>query len=150
MEDFFIGTFDGQYRPFHLSPPWLPEGGAPDLITPENFFAPPDLKPFEAVAFALHPRRGVCPLTPFANGWHRVGLVPLLSVLDGATPGDLCREMCLHCGRVFPKGGFVPLAQPNSLGSGLVARETQVKAAALAHLEAHPEPAEGEVNDDSG
>jgi hypothetical protein len=36
-----------------------------------------------------------------ANGWHRGGIVPMMSLLDGGAAGDSCREVCFECGYVF-------------------------------------------------
>jgi hypothetical protein len=71
------------------------------------------LELFENFAVKRYPKRGTCPKSCFANGWHRVGLIPVLSVLDGGIPGDSMIEQCLECGAVFERTGFVIRDQPN-------------------------------------
>lgn len=81
------------------------------------FFAEPHPE-LEAAALVKTYRRGKCPQSPFADGGHRVGLIPFYSVLDGALPGDSCRWVCLHCEKLWECDGmFYPIAQPNTLGS---------------------------------
>jgi hypothetical protein len=63
-----------------------------------------------------YPKRGKCANSCFADGSHRVGLVPVLSVLDGGLPGDSCVEICLECERVFKKRVFYPIRQPRMIG----------------------------------
>ena len=72
----------------------------------------------EAAAIHKQPRAGKCPQSEFGLGWHRVGLVPYYSVLDGGAPGDSCRWMCLSCGRLWDKepGAFVLRQQPRRIG----------------------------------
>lgn len=67
--------------------------------------------------FAVHryPKRGKCAKSCFANGWHRVGLVPVESVLDGGLPGDSAQEICMECERVFQKRVFYPIKQPRMI-----------------------------------
>jgi len=71
-------------------------------------------------SFAIHrwPKRGKCPKSCFADGSHRLAMIPAYSLLDQGTPGDVCRTFCLECGREF-KGinytGFIVKNQPRSL-----------------------------------
>lgn len=47
---------------------------------------------------------------------HRVGIFPIMSLLDGGLPGDICKGICIHCGKDFPKlECFVPKNQPRTL-----------------------------------
>lgn len=57
---------------------------------------------------------GGCPDSCYSNGRHKVGIVPLYSLLDGGLPGDICQQVCLQCGRVFGQC-FFPIGQPNRL-----------------------------------
>lgn len=57
-------------------------------------------------------RRGKCKKSAFVDGGHRVGLVPVLSVLDGGLPGDSAKEICMDCERVFKRSVFYPINQP--------------------------------------
>jgi hypothetical protein len=72
--------------------------------------------PFEDFAISKYPKRGRCPQSCFADGAHRVGKIPVLSLLDGAASGDVLGEICLECGMVFGHNGFVPKRQPNRVG----------------------------------
>lgn len=64
-----------------------------------------------------YPKRGKCKNSCFANGWHRVGMVPVKSVLDGGLPGDSAVEICLECETVFSRRAFYPKNQPRELQS---------------------------------
>ncbi|MEA3350954.1 MAG: hypothetical protein U9Q82_10060 [Chloroflexota bacterium] len=83
---------------------------------------------FEEAAISKYPLPGSCSNPCMAGGYHRVGLVPVYSVLDGALPGDSCMEICLECGErvkrtdevtgeTYYRNGFVPRDQPSSLGA---------------------------------
>ena len=67
--------------------------------------------------FAVHkyPKEGKCQNSCFANGNHRVGTVPTMSLIDGGLPGVVFREVCLECKKWFKKGGFYARNQPRSL-----------------------------------
>ncbi len=71
---------------------------------------------YEKFAHSKYPRNGNCKKSCFANGSHRVGCVPIMSLLDGGASGDSCREICLECGKIFknPKW-FIIKNQPNKL-----------------------------------
>lgn len=71
---------------------------------------------FDQFAIHRYPKKGKCEKSCFADGSHRVGLVPVLSVLDGGLPGDSAREICLECERVFSKSVFYPINQPRVIG----------------------------------
>jgi hypothetical protein len=73
----------------------------------------------ENYAIWKHPRKGKCPKSPFAIGYHRVGCFPIMSLLDGGASGDSCREICLECGKWFKDGWFKVIKQPNKLTSTL-------------------------------
>jgi hypothetical protein len=60
-------------------------------------------------------KRGKCTNSAFKNGWHRVGLVPEYSLLDGGAAGDIARETCLECGKRFSKTVFYLRDQPRQL-----------------------------------
>lgn len=64
-----------------------------------------------------HPKRGKCPKSAFwGGGYHRVGYVPVYSLLDGGAPGDVATLMCMDCGKVFEKiSCFFLRDQPNAL-----------------------------------
>lgn len=70
--------------------------------------------PLDQFAVSKFPKRGKCPKSPFKNGWHRCGLIPKYSVLDGGAPGDSAQVTCLHCERGF-NWYFVAKDQPRSL-----------------------------------
>lgn len=69
----------------------------------------------EDYAVFKKPVRGKCPRSPFASGWHRAGSIPTLSLLDGGLAGDVLTDICLHCGRVIRRSGFIVRDQPNTL-----------------------------------
>lgn len=70
----------------------------------------------EAFAINKFPKDGKCRKSCFANGNHRVGIIPISSILDGGLPGCSCIEICLECEKVFNKSRwFVVKDQPNSL-----------------------------------
>ena len=69
----------------------------------------------EDYAIFKKPARGKCPNSPFSNGWHRVGSIPVLSLLDGGLAGDVLQDICLHCGKVLKRSGFVIRKQRNKL-----------------------------------
>lgn len=69
----------------------------------------------EDFAVSKFPKRGKCAKSVFMNGWHRVGSIPTLSLLDGAAPGDWLTDICLECGKVFGLDGFIVKNQPNTL-----------------------------------
>ncbi len=75
----------------------------------------PTLATFEQSAVRKYPKRGRCPRSCFADGSHRVGLIPVMSVLDGGAPGDVLQEFCLECGAAFERRGFVLREQPRTL-----------------------------------
>lgn len=56
------------------------------------------LRIYEGLALNKYPVKGKCANSCFKNGWHRCGTVPVLSVLDGGSPGDSARVICLECG----------------------------------------------------
>jgi len=52
-------------------------------------------------------------------GWHRVGLVPVASMLDGGAAGDVCQEICIDCGKRFfgvKSTGYILKDQPRKIG----------------------------------
>lgn len=68
---------------------------------------------YEQLSINKKPLRGKCKKSCFANGWHRVGTVPVMSLLDGGIPGYVAKEICLECGKVFEnKQWFIPRDQP--------------------------------------
>lgn len=70
----------------------------------------------EEYAINKKPVKGKCRKSCFANGWHRVGTVPVMSLLDGGYAGDVAKEICLECGKIFEqKRWFIPKRQPNRL-----------------------------------
>lgn len=73
--------------------------------------------------------RSDCKNSCFANGRHRAGTVPIMSLLDGGLAGDSCAVVCLECGRIFNQKWFLPKNQPNSIGvlagAGLLAEITE-------------------------
>lgn len=77
----------------------------------------------EAYAESKWPEAGKCSGSPFRDGRHRVGSVPIYSVLDGGMAGDVSRVVCLHCGEVMkdgersPLGYFHPRNQPRDIGT---------------------------------
>lgn len=73
----------------------------------------------DLIAFNKYPRRGKCPKSTMMCGWHRVGSVPVYSVLDNGAPGCIVQEICLDCGKRFfglNDSGFVILDQPRRIG----------------------------------
>jgi hypothetical protein len=85
------------------------------------------MKLFEKYAISKYPVKGPCPNPCMAGGYHRVGRIPVLSLMDGASPGDVCREYCLECGQEiwhtdretgekYQVGGFVLRNQPSAFG----------------------------------
>jgi hypothetical protein len=80
-----------------------------------------ELARIEPEAHHKHPRKGKCKSSCFTNGYHRVGLVELESVLDGASPGNVGNHACLECGKIFSGFNdrfFVPRNQPNAIKRG--------------------------------
>ena len=70
----------------------------------------------ESFAHSKTARKGKCAKSCFANGYHRIGVVPMYSVLDGGCPGDSSIEICLECGKEFKKSRwFIPISQPRTL-----------------------------------
>lgn len=69
----------------------------------------------DAFAVVRYHKKGKCSKSVFADGGHRVGLVPVYSVMDGGLPGDIAKEICLECEKVFKKRVFYPIAQPATL-----------------------------------
>lgn len=71
----------------------------------------------EDFAVYKYPRDGKCPKSCFADGAHRVGTIPVMSLLDGGASGDSMREICLECEKVFDQPRWFLLKnQPNRLG----------------------------------
>lgn len=71
--------------------------------------------------FAVHkqPLRGKCPESTMACGYHRIGLIPVMSVLDNGAAGCICRDICIDCGKRFDgpnHGGFILIDQPSKIG----------------------------------
>lgn len=65
----------------------------------------------EQFAVKKYAKTGKCGDRPF----HRIGLIPVRSLLDGGLPGDVCDEYCLQCGKHFQGSAFLPIKQPSSL-----------------------------------
>ena len=74
----------------------------------------------EDYAIFKKPKKGKCSQSPLLIGWHRVGSIPTLSLLDGGLAGDVLTEICLHCGKFFKRSGFVVRKQPNQIRSNHV------------------------------
>lgn len=71
---------------------------------------------YEEYAISKHPKSGKCEKSCFANGWHRVGTVPVFSVLDNGIAGCVTKEICLECGKFFDKARMFMLRdQPSRL-----------------------------------
>ena len=77
-----------------------------------------DVEPY---AEAKYPQKGTCPKSCFKSGWHRVGIIPVASVVDNGVPGVVCVEVCLECGQVLTGSGFIIRQQPISLKTSEVA-----------------------------
>ena len=75
---------------------------------------------YEQYAIYKRPRKGKCKNSCFANGWHRVGMVAVQCVLDGALAGDIAQEICLECGKMFDTRAFIHKVQPNRFKEGEV------------------------------
>ncbi len=91
-----------------------------DKRTPSKNIGIPQDVLFEE-SFNRHPKKGNCPTSTMADGWHRVGLVPVASMVDGGSPGDICQEICIDCGKRFfgiGSTGFVLKDQPRKFGEG--------------------------------
>lgn len=69
----------------------------------------------EDLAIWKSPKDGKCKNSPFTNGNHRVGLFDIMCLLDGGASGNSCKEVCLHCGKIFKNGWFRIISQPNCL-----------------------------------
>lgn len=65
----------------------------------------------EEFAFNLKPRRGRCGDRSF----HRVGFVPIKSLLDGGLPGDVCHSFCVDCSKKLSGTAFLPIRQPKEI-----------------------------------
>lgn len=48
-----------------------------------------------------YPGKSGCKNSSMAGGNHRIGMVSLVSVLDGGAPGDILVEECMDCGKRF-------------------------------------------------
>lgn len=71
----------------------------------------------DELAVSRYAKEGSCSAPAFRfGGFHRVGIVPVMSLLDGGAAGDSCREICLECGRVFKERWFVLKNQPAKIG----------------------------------
>lgn len=77
-------------------------------------------KLLEDFAVIKKPGGGKCPKSSFADGQHRAGLVPVMSVLDGGAPGDLAEWFCVDCEKRLPRRRmmFILIDQPNTLRKG--------------------------------
>jgi len=64
-----------------------------------------------------YPKKGKCKKSVFMNGYHRVGTIPFMSLLDGGLSGESCRDICLDCGKAFKQTWFNAKAQPNKYQS---------------------------------
>ena len=60
-----------------------------------------ELKAMEKIATSKYPKKGKCKNTCFANGHHRIGIIDTECVLDGGAAGNICKEICLECGKEF-------------------------------------------------
>jgi hypothetical protein len=69
---------------------------------------------FVCSALLKYPKKGDCK-KPVLMNHHRIGMIPVMSVLDGALSGVIAREICLECGKQFKKGVFQYRKQPNKL-----------------------------------
>ncbi len=68
---------------------------------------------FEDFAYRKYSKPGKCAVH---KNWHRVGLIPVSSLLDEGLPGDVCHEYCIDCGKKLGGGAFLPKLQPNKVG----------------------------------
>ncbi len=81
-----------------------------------------DLQIAETLAHSKYPIAGKCPNSCFKNGWHRCGIIPVYSVLDGGLPGNSARVICLECGQIMKDNEgrdqryFIPRNQPAKIG----------------------------------
>lgn len=69
-------------------------------------------------SFHRHPKKGKCAKSTMACGYHRVGLVPVMSTLDNGSAGNICQEICIDCGKRFfgiNASGFVLVDQPKGV-----------------------------------
>lgn len=69
----------------------------------------------ESLAIWKRAKKGKCKESPFVNGMHRTGLFETECLLDGGAAGNSCKEICLHCGKIFKQGWFVIRNQPNKV-----------------------------------
>ena len=72
----------------------------------------------ENFAVSKYPKNGKCKKSCFKIGYHRIGVIPMMSIIDGGSPGCSCKEVCLECGSVFKQGMFFPIKQPSLAGQG--------------------------------
>jgi hypothetical protein len=77
-----------------------------------------NLHEWEEFAVSKFHKSGKCANSVFTDGGHRVGMIPVRSVLDGGAPGDVCQEYCLECGKSFSGKCFVLRDQPSRVGEG--------------------------------
>ena len=70
----------------------------------------------EKFAINKYPKKGKCKKSCFMNGYHRVGMFPIASIIDGAVPGCSVRGYCLECGKKFKDSSFIIKDQPSKLG----------------------------------
>ena len=70
----------------------------------------------EEFAISKFPKFGKCPKSPFMIGWHRVGIIPVISWFDNGSSGDSAREIFLECGRWFKQRWFIAKKQPDRIG----------------------------------
>lgn len=74
----------------------------------------------EKYAINKYPLEGKCKHSCFANGNHRAGTVPIMSLLDGGAPGYVCAVICLECEKRFKQTWFVLRNQPRKIESRLI------------------------------
>ena len=81
------------------------------------------IESLEKFAIFKKPGPSGCKQSSFLGGFHRVGLVPIRSVLDGGLPGCIAAWFCLDCGKQLERKSctskwthyFVPIKQQNKL-----------------------------------
>ena len=69
-------------------------------------------------SFHRHPKKGKCKESTMLCGYHRVGLIPVMSTLDNGAAGNICQEICIDCGKRFfglNATGFVLVDQPSGI-----------------------------------
>lgn len=71
----------------------------------------------EEIAVFKRSKSGKCKNSCFADGSHRVGMMPMYRPNDGGLPGVSCQLVCIECRKKFNDRAFLPDKSNSIIGT---------------------------------